>query len=112
MWPNRPKFIGIGVFLAFATGMGTAVLMELVDKRVRTSKELEKLLRHPPLAAIPYIKTQRDIQKKRYKLGAILLTPTLVGAASVALIHFFYKPLDILFYRVWAAAERMNILPF
>ena len=112
VWPNRPKFIGIGVFLAFATGLGTAVLIELVDRRVRTSKELEALLKHPPLVAIPFIKTQRDIQKKRYKLGAMLLAPTIVALTSVLLIHIFYKPLDILFYRAWAAAERMNILPF
>lgn len=112
VWPDRPKFIGIGMFLAFATGIGTAVLMELVDKRVRTSRELELLLKHPPLVAIPFIKTQRDIQKKRYKLGAFLLAPTLAGISAIALIHFFYKPLDILFYRAWAAAERMNILPF
>ncbi len=112
VWPNRPKFIGIGVFLAFATGFGTAVLIELVDRRVRTSKELEALLKHPPLVAIPFIKTQRDIQKKRYKLGALLLAPAIVLAVSLSLIHIFYKPLDILFYRAWAAAERMNILPF
>ncbi|WP_025899937.1 hypothetical protein [Sneathiella glossodoripedis] len=112
VWPNRPKFLGIGVFLAFATGIGTAVLMELVDKRVRSSRELEALLKHPPLVAIPFIKTQRDIQKKRYKLGAFLLAPTFVGAIGILLIHMYYKPLDILFYRAWAALERMNALPF
>lgn len=112
VWPNRPKFIGIGAFLAFATGLGTAVLIELVDRRVRTSKELEALLKHPPLVAIPFIKTQRDVQKKRYKLGALLLAPAIVFAVSLSLVHIFYKPLDILFYRAWAAAERMNILPF
>ncbi len=112
VWPDRPKFIGIGAFLAFATGIGMAVLMELVDKRVRSSRELEQLLRYPPLVAIPFIKTQRDIQKKRYKVIAFLTAPTLVAMASAALFHVYYKPLDILFYRIWASLERLNVLPF
>ncbi len=112
IWPDRLKFFGIGGFLAFAGGIGTAVLMELVDRRVRTAKELETLLKHPPLVSIPFIKTRRDIQKKRYKLGAMLLIPSLLGILGAASIHMLYKPLDVLFYRTWVYLEKLNLLPF
>lgn len=112
VWPNRIKIIGIGSFLAFASGIGTALLVELVDKRVRTASELEALLRHPPLASIPYIKTQRDIQKKRYKIGMVLILPTILGFGALVAIHFLYKPLDVLFYRIWVYLDKLSILPF
>ncbi len=112
IWPDRFKIIAIGGFLAFASGIGTAVLVELVDKRVRTASELEALLKHPPLASIPYIKTQRDIQKKRYKVGMTLIFPTILAMGALAAIHFLYKPLDVFFYRAWVYLEKTNFLPF
>ncbi len=112
VWPNRPKFYGIGAFIAFAMGIGTAVLMELVDRRIRTARELESLLKHPPLATIPFIKTRRDIQKKRYKLMAVLAIPATIGLLGIVAIHSFYKPLDLLFYQIWAHLQKLGILPY
>jgi len=112
VWPNRIKFLGIGGFLAFASGIGTALLVELIDKRIRTAAQLEALLRHPPLVSIPYIKTQRDIQKKRYKIGMTLIIPFFLFLVGLAAVHYLYKPLDILFYRIWVYLDKLNLLPF
>lgn len=112
VWPNRVKIFAIGGFLAFASGIGTALLVELVDKRVRTASELEALLKHPPLASIPYIKTQRDIQKKRYKIGMALFFPTLLGLGALVAIHILYKPLDVFFYKGWVYLEKLSIQLF
>ncbi len=112
VWPNRLKIGGIGGFLAFAAGIGTAFLIELVDKRIRTAAELEKLLRHPPLASIPYLKTDRDVKKKRYKVGIILFLPVTFGIIAIACLHLFYKPLDILFYRAWVYLEKLSVTLF
>lgn len=112
VWPNRIKFLGIGGFLAFASGIGTALLVELIDKRIRTAAQLEALLRHPPLVSIPYIKTQRDIQKKRYKIGMTLVIPFGLFLGGLATVHYFYKPLDVLFYRIWVYLDKLNLLPF
>ncbi len=112
VWPNRLQFLGISFFLAFASGAGTALLVELVDKRVRTAAELETLLKHPPLMSIPFITTHRDTKKKRYKLGLVLIIPFLLGVTSLVVVHIFYKPLDVLFYRSWVYLEKLSILPF
>jgi succinoglycan biosynthesis transport protein ExoP len=112
VWPDRLKIFGIGGFLAIASGIGTALLVELVDKRIRTASELETLLKRPPLVSIPYIQTHRDVQKKRYRYGMVLLVPTLMGLGVLAAIHVLYKPLDVLFYRVWVYLEKLNLLPF
>ncbi len=112
VWPNRFKIIAIGGFLAFSCGIGTALLVELVDRRVRTAAELETLLRHAPLVSIPYIKTQQDIQKKRYKIGAALFLPVCLVGFGLAGIHFFYKPLDVLFYKMWVYLDKLAVSLF
>lgn len=112
VWPDRVKIAGIGGFLAFACGIGTALLVELVDKRVRTAAQLEALLKRPPLASIPYIKTQRDIQKKRYKVGMVLIFPTILGFGALIAVHILYKPLDVFFYRAWVYLDKLSIMPF
>lgn len=112
VWPNRLNIVLIGCFAALASGVGTAFLVELVDKRIRTASELEALLRHPPLVAIPFIQNHRDIKKKRYKLGMVLILPVFVGVAGLFAINAFYKPLDVLFYRAWVYLDKLSILPF
>jgi len=112
VWPNRFNIVLIGCVVAFASGVGTAFLVELIDKRIRTASELEALLRHPPLVAIPFIQNHRDVKKKRYKLGMVLILPLLVGVAGLFAINTFYKPLDVLFYRAWVYLDKLSILPF
>jgi len=110
--PDRPKIMGIGGFLAFAVGIGLAFLVEMLDRRVRTASELEALLKHPPIVSIPYIVTQLETGKRRYKLLFVLLIPIAVAIVLAIGIHFLYQPLDILFYKAWVALDKIRLSSF
>ncbi|MBL4806161.1 MAG: hypothetical protein JKY31_02610 [Rhodobacteraceae bacterium] len=110
--PDRARIMGIGGALAIAMGIGIAFLVEFMDRRIRTASELEVLLKHPPIVSIPYIQTQSETGKRRYKLLFILLIAIVVGVVAAIGIHFLYQPLDLLFYKAWVALDKIRLLSF
>ncbi len=110
--PDRKKILGIGALAAFAAGIGFVVLIELLDRRVRSASELEALLKHPPIVSIPYITTQSESGKRKYRLLIILLIPVVAALVGLAAIHFLYEPLDSLFYKAWVAIDRLRVTLF
>ncbi len=110
--PDRKKILGIGGLIAFAVGAGFVVLIELLDRRVRTASELEALLKHPPIVSIPYIVTQSETGKRKYRLLLYLLGPVVLALGGLACIHFLYEPLDSLFYKVWVAIDKLRVSMF
>jgi tyrosine-protein kinase len=58
--PSSPKVLrntGLGLLLGLLVGLGVALLVERLDRRIRTVDELEATYRLPVLAAIPYSKS-------------------------------------------------------
>lgn len=63
--PSRPKpmlYTVVGAILAWLLGIGIAVLAEALDRRVRSSEELEGLVAAPVLARIP--RRGRDVESQ------------------------------------------------
>jgi polysaccharide chain length determinant protein (PEP-CTERM system associated) len=101
--PKRGKLIAMGFFLAVAGAAGLVMLLEAIDQRVRGAGALEALVGQPLLVSIPYISTIEERSRKRAKPRLKILifgTASLLLIVSLAIVHFFYKPLDILFYQV------------
>jgi len=98
--PNRPAILLLGVVLSMAGGVTSAAVLENVDHSVRNFKTLSGLLDVPLLAVIPYMETGRERRKRRrlFGIGAIVAFAGL--AAALLLVHFFWMPLDVLWY--WA----------
>jgi protein tyrosine kinase modulator len=63
-FPNRPLFAGAGLGLGFALGFGIALLLEFLDKTMRTENDVEQLLGLPTLAMVPVIDTRRAAKKQ------------------------------------------------
>jgi polysaccharide chain length determinant protein (PEP-CTERM system associated) len=103
--PDRKKILGIGGFLAFALGVACVFLVELIDRRIHSASELEAVLKHPPIVSIPYIHTRRENMRLRMKVFLYLLIPIALFALLVVAVHYFYQPLDELFYRAWVAVD-------
>ncbi len=103
--PNRKKIMALGLFLAFMGGGGGLMVVESLDGRIRGAARLTSMMRHPPLAVIPYIWTEAETRTKRLRMtlaaGALLLL--ILGA--LLLTHIFYLPLDILVLKVLARFE-------
>jgi uncharacterized protein involved in exopolysaccharide biosynthesis len=97
--PNRPAIVILGLLLGLAAAVGTIALRTTFDQTVRTARAVAALVGTAPLAVVPYLTTDElAIDQSRQRLilaglgfGALLLT--------VCLIHWFWTPLDVLWFR-------------
>ena len=98
--PNRPQILLGGLFGSMAAGAGMVILMEVLDKSIRSSRDLERLLRIRPLIAIPYMTTSEETKRKSRTLRRWLLGVILLMVLALILVHEFYLPLDDLLRRL------------
>ncbi len=105
--PNRKKILGIGGFLGIALGVACIFLVEMLDRRIYSASELEAVLKHPPIVSIPYIQTKSESARQRIKIMLYMLAPVVLFAVLLVLIHFFYRPLDEIFYQLWVSVDRL-----
>ncbi|MCB1724522.1 MAG: lipopolysaccharide biosynthesis protein [Gammaproteobacteria bacterium] len=98
--PNRIAILLVGFIVSLGGGAANVGLREAVDDGIHGAKALAAVAGMPPLAVIPYIETQADRSKRRWR--NILVFLGLVGLIVIvlALIHFLYRPLDVLYFQV------------
>ena len=100
--PNRKKIFLLGLFAAIATAIGLAVLLEMLNQRIRGKGALTTVLGQSPLVEIPYITTTDEhLRRKRLIKRAIIAAGVLLAVALVV-IHFAYMELDLLFFKILA----------
>lgn len=73
------KYGLIGLILGFAFGIGFVIISNLLDKTVRTSEELEKLVSMRVLAKIPKIETADELDARDFD-APVRIDPKLVTA--------------------------------
>lgn len=98
--PNRVAVLALGVVFSLAGGVGTVAVSETVDTTVRGARGLAALINIPPLAAIPVIETTQDRRRRRLRRIALVVGLVAVASATAAAIHFFFMPLDVLWFAV------------
>ncbi len=98
--PNRPALLLLLLVLAPAIGVGIIQLKEAMDDSVWVGKDLESLLGMPPIAEIPVIKTQQEKRRQRGLQTAFWAGVPATVICMVLLVHFAYRPLDVLWYTV------------
>ena len=75
--PNRLVISLLGFLLGIGAAFGAASLLDMSDRTVRGSFDIEALLRVEPLAMIPYIDSPGDAvmrRKQRASFALIALT--------------------------------------
>lgn len=93
--PNRRLIAALGGAVGLALGVGVIGLIELLNPAVRRPADLARAMGVAPFAALPLLRTRRQIMLRRgMAAGAVVLT---VGAASAGLwaVERFYMPLDM-----------------
>lgn len=105
--PNRIAIIFLSVIFAMAAGLGVAILKEAMDSSVRGVSGVTKLLTAAPLAVIPVIYNTYDLKRQK-RINMIILGSAL-GSIIVVLLfmHFFWTPLDVLWFRGMRKAENV-----
>jgi hypothetical protein len=51
-----------------------------------------------PLVTIPYITTHKDAVRKKRNIRIFMFAVVFIIVVSIAMVHFFYKPLDLLWF--------------
>ena len=98
--PNRMLILALGLFVASGSAVGVAALRETTDTSIRGRRDLTSLLNVPPLAVVPHIRTQYEAAASR-RARLFWMTGSVVAVlATIAAVHAFYKPLDVLWYAV------------
>ena len=96
--PNRPAIIFLGLLVSIGAGLGFAFLREGLDSGIQTTGELASLMGEPPLVTIPYIENELDIKKGQKSWRRSRLVAILVGIVILLCLHFFYMPLNVLYF--------------
>ena len=88
------------MILSMVGGIGVAGVAETFDGGIRGSRALASVTRMTPLATVPYITTHKDEARRRRIVKIIIVALAFLGIALVVAVHFFYKPLDLLWFIV------------
>jgi uncharacterized protein involved in exopolysaccharide biosynthesis len=100
--PNRQLIIVLGLIGALGAGAATVAALEGLDRSIRGRHDLQRLLATPPLAVIPLMLTYVDYAARRRRRISFAWGAVGAAVAAALLIHFLYRPLDIL----WLGALR------
>jgi succinoglycan biosynthesis transport protein ExoP len=98
--PNRPLILAGGLAGAIFAALGVAVLLELLNRSVRTANDITRAIQQPPLGTIPYFETNQERSRRRRRVLLALLLMALLGACALAAIHLLYLPLDEVYFKV------------
>lgn len=104
--PNRLAIALIGFVLALGFATGFAALRENLNTSIKSSADLARLTGLPILTTMPAMENSAERRKRhlRYFLIALLIVGAL--AATLAAIHIYYMPLDIVWIKIM---RRMGI---
>jgi len=96
--PNRKLVFAGGLFLSLALAAGVLWLLEQMDTSVRGRFDLMELTGVPPLALVPHIQTDSEDRSHRRRMRLAFGSAVASLFIAVAMTHFLYKPLDVLWF--------------
>ena len=94
--PNRRKIALAGIAGGIFAGLGVIVLIELLNSSVRRSVDLTNKLGITPFVSIPFIRTRRQANMRRFIILMALLIVGLGISLTLFLLHTYYLPMDLL----------------
>ena len=98
--PNRHAIFILGLILSFAGGIASIAIRESVDPAVYGQKGVFAITQALPLSSIPYIENNQDRRQRVIRRLILFLTSLLIMAVGTAVIHYFFMPLDFIWYEV------------
>jgi polysaccharide biosynthesis transport protein len=98
--PNRKKIIGIGFAAGLGLGLGLAMLLEMIDGRLRGVQAISAHFNMKPLVVVPYIKLGDEVARRRKILKYSILALIAFSLVAIYMVHIFVMPLDILMSKI------------
>lgn len=96
VFPNRPLFFIVGLFLGISVGLLLMIMREMTDSSFHTIQDLQSELDLPVLAAIPVIELPAEKAKRRERVRRAVATGALIlaVAAGGSLVVYLYQNAD------------------
>ena len=98
--PNRIAILLLGFVFSIGSSVGLASLLETMSEKIYGARQLAAITGAPPLAIIPEIVTKSDQWRRRGKRVAIISLALAVLVGSVTALHFYFMPLDVLWFKI------------
>jgi len=98
--PKRKMIAAVGSVGSVGLAFSLAVLIEMLNRAIYTSSEMERRLQLRPLMTIPYIKTKADRRRRRRNLLLLVTFAIILPAVTLYALHVYYLPIDLLFDKV------------
>lgn len=104
--PNRPVILVLGIVAALGGGVGYGGALEALDRSIKGPRQLTRTFPAPLLSVIPHIETAAERQRRRRNRWLLVAAILIALVAILLSIHFFYRPLNVLWYTL---LRRFNI---
>lgn len=95
--PDRRAFLILGFVFSLGAGAGTVALRENLDNSVHGTGGVLRATGVPPLAVIPYLRTDAEFAALRKHRLLVSLGVVALLAAALVFVHYQVQPLDELF---------------
>jgi len=95
--PNRRALLLLGFVFAVGSGAGLAVLRETFDSSVHGANGVKRATGVPPLAMIPYLRTDAELAVLRKRRLLVSLGGVALLGAVLVFVHYQVQPLNELF---------------
>ena len=89
-------------------GLGVVILLELLNRSIRRPTELTRKLGITPFAALPYIRSERQIRNRRAIIALALLAVGVGIPLGLYLLHAYVMPMDMMIDRV---VDKLGLAP-
>ena len=96
--PNRLAIVFLGFVLSVGGGIGNLAIRETLDSSVRGEQGVLAIVGVAPLATIPYIETEADLQKRAKKKTLVIVGLCAFILVMLVVVHLVVMPLDVLWY--------------
>lgn len=103
--PNRPAILFLSLVLALGCGIGFAAVAESMDDAVHGKKSITMTVGSAPLAVIPYMANDAEISRRKRRVATRITAAASVVILGIAAVHFFWKPLDVIWYKALRKAD-------
>ncbi len=107
--PNRRKVLAAGVGGGLLLGFGLVALLELLNMSVRRAADIEVALDITPIATLSYMRTRKEIIRRRILILAVFAVMGLGIPAAIWALDTYYKPVDLLFQSL---LDKLPDIPF
>lgn len=98
--PNRIAILVLGIVLALASGFGAVALAEMLDSTINSPKAVAAILGVEPLAAIPYLESQKENLDRKKERRLLLIGCVIASVVAILAFHFIVMPLDVFWYKL------------